>query len=412
MNPKLLILGLILMIGICGVYGMDITSSGVYVVGSDINENEDVNIKADNVAIIGDNKQIGIVFIKKSDLKNITIIDLTIKELSINNYDNNRINLNNVAISGGTYGIYIYRGSENKISGNISKVYGEQYGIYIYPGNNNTIEGVNGEITGNTDKGIYIYGSENKISGNISKVYGGQRGIYIDTGNNNTIEGVNGEITGNGNDGYGISIHLGSENKISGNISKVYGEQYGIFIYKSDNNIIEEVNGEITGNTDDGIYIYPDSDNNKISGDISKVYGGQHGILISGSNNIIEEVNGVITGNGKDEWTDSGICIVGELGGEGSNNNKISGDISKVYGEQYGIFICRGNNNTIEEVNGEITGNTYDGIYIYPDSDNNKISGDISKVYGGRHGIYIYTGNNNTIEEVNGEITGNGNEGY
>ena len=235
MNPKLLILGLILMIGICGVYGMDITSSGVYVVGSDINENEDVNIKADNVAIIGDNKQIGIVFIKKSDLKNITIIDLTIKELSIYNYDNNRINLNNVAISGGKYGIYIDRSNNNKISGNISKVYGGQYGIRIYKGNNNIIEGVNGEIYGK-NYGIQIYNSkDNKISGNISKVYGGRYGIYIYSGNNNIIEGVNGEIYGKN---YGIQIYNSKDNKISGNISKVYGGRYGIRIYNGKNNKI------------------------------------------------------------------------------------------------------------------------------------------------------------------------------
>ena len=217
MNPKLLILGLILMIGICGVYGMDITSSGVYVVGSDINENEDVNIKADNVAIIGDNKQIGIVFIKKSDLKNITIIDLTIKELSIYNYDNNRINLNNVAISGGKYGIYIDRSNNNKISGNISKVYGGQYGIRIYKGNNNIIEGVNGEIYGK-NYGIQIYNSkDNKISGNISKVYGGRYGIRIYNGKNNKISGAD-YIPSSGGEGTRNLIYH----------CKIYGNTYSV----------------------------------------------------------------------------------------------------------------------------------------------------------------------------------------
>jgi hypothetical protein len=217
MNPKLLILGLILMIGICGVYGMDITSSGVYVVGSDINENEDVNIKADNVAIIGDNKQIGIVFIKKSDLKNITIIDLTIKELSIYNYDNNRINLNNVAISGGKYGIYIDRSNNNKISGNISKVYGGQYGIRIYKGNNNIIEGVNGEIYGK-NYGIQISNSkDNKISGNISKVYGGRYGIRIYNGKNNKISGAD-YIPSSGGEGTRNLIYH----------CKIYGNTYSV----------------------------------------------------------------------------------------------------------------------------------------------------------------------------------------
>ncbi|AEF96512.1 PIP-CTERM sorting domain-containing protein [Methanotorris igneus] len=311
MNLKVLVLGLLFLAYItCGVCGYIITSPGTYEVGVNISEGDDVHIKTDNVHIIGNGKNIGIVYIKLSDSKNITIVNLTMKELYIKGYDNNKINLSNVDISGGQYGIYIYKCSGNKISGSISKVSGGRYGICIYKGSSNTISEVNGDISGAKYDGIYIYGSSNKISGSISKVSGGRHGIYVYKNNNiiagnmsvvgsggtgiyiegkeNVIDGINGDIIGKNNNGIYI---YGSSNKIIGNISKVSGRGYGVYIYYGDNNVISDVSGEVTGTKEDGIRIYRGS-GNKISGSISKVSGGRYGICIyKGSSNTISGVD-------------------------------------------------------------------------------------------------------------------------
>ena len=489
MNSKIFVLGLlILIIGICGIYGYIIDKPGTYYVGENITLGKDVTIKVNSgtVKIIGDsNDYLGVITISEYDNQRIEIYNIKIEKLKIKTNKNN-IKLQNIEISSGDCGIYIKNRKDNHIYGNILKISANSYGIYISgdDADNNIIQGINGEVIGKWGYGIYIFkGDYNTISGNIKEISGNDYGIYIEgqsNGANNNKIYINGII--NGSWKCGIYINNGKSNEILGNITEIYGGSYGIYISGNGNkggyNRIENITGVVIGKLGYGIYIY-NVNNNTISGNISKVEGGNYGIYISGDgadNNTIQGINGNISGgdsgiyikdgdnNGiygdmyiKSGGNGTGIYLSGNAynniisgkiyevsGGYGiyidgedcdsnkiigiygeitanyrgiyinkGDNNEISGNITKIYGYNYGVYIDKGaDENKIIGINGDIIGERFDGIWIYYQSDNNEISGNITKIYGGQYGIKIEReSKSNHIVGINGNIIGNSFEG-
>jgi parallel beta-helix repeat protein len=151
-------------------------------------------------------------------------------------YERNNVTIKNVEVKGEfTYGIQLFRSSNNTISGNSITVAGSTHaGIVVdnfFNGGSNRIVGNN--ITGGFKSIDVALSSGNTISRNNIKNF--QRGISIGVSSNNSITENN--ITGNSDDSfYGFYLSSSWNNTISGNIVK--NTRCGIYLGMFSNNSI------------------------------------------------------------------------------------------------------------------------------------------------------------------------------
>jgi len=168
------------------------------------------------------------------------------------------IELWEINATGYEFGIHIENTTAYFIIRN-SKIYGANRGEERWKGNgiyflnvkNGKIE--NCQISGNRERGIFLYNSSNNvISNNI--ISNNNMGIYLENSPNNVLSGNTVEM----NIRYGIYLMRSFSNIVSDNVIKKDG-LYGIRIYFSSNN---NVSGNIIESNGRGIFLDKASNNN------------------------------------------------------------------------------------------------------------------------------------------------------
>ncbi|MFA6027370.1 MAG: Ig-like domain-containing protein [Patescibacteria group bacterium] len=243
-------------------------------------------------------------------------------------------------------------------------------------GNNDSTEG--NVISGNTNRGVYIYNTStngNYVSGNYigvtaagtAALSNGTAGVYIYSGPSSNIIGTNGDgtsdtlerniISGNTNDGVYISADTTDSNRVAGNYiglnaagnAAVANGRYGVYIYNGPESNIIGTNGDgtgdagegnvISGNTDNGVYITTTGSNsNRVAGNyiglnaagtaaIANLYGVY---IYNGPESNIIGTNGDGTGDADEKNvisgnTNSGIYI-SSAGTPGTSSNVVAGN--------------------------------------------------------------------------------------
>lgn len=312
-------------------------------------------------------------------------------------YESDRTNIRNNQIYSNTdYGLRLVSTPTNNYIIN-NTIYQNGYGIFLELSTRNTIQ--NNNISSNIQDGIHIVSgsSQNTIWNNT--ISDNNYGIYMDSSGStqiiyNTITqsdtgGIymtssGGNILTNNliclNTGEGIYIRSSSDsNAVLYNT--VYNNSYGVRISTSRNNVVD--NNTIYNNSNTGIYLErPDDavyDNNTISSNI--LYSNtQHGIcLYSASGSTF--INNTVFQNGGD-----GIHLYSSSDANTIRNNTI-------WGNDYGIFVQRGNFNLI--ANNTINNSALDGIYINTYSSENDMFANI--IIHNRNGIQLQASSINNI---------------
>ena len=333
--------------------------------------------------------------IKYFEVRNVTIYNVTISGILLNNVTNGVLFDNNIS-SNNLWGIYLTGSKYNLIKENFI-FNNTNDGIELrLSSNNNTIE--TNTIVNNQENGIFIkeISNNNTIIGN-SVHNNTQSGIYLGSSDNNTIY----DNSIKSNDNHGIEISASNYTHIKGNF--IYNNSgNGIELSLSNNNTMEantvndnwigidsaESHGNalieniINGSLSEGIYIYLGnftkvignivynntligiySDNgnyNSISS--NTVYNNSVGIRIyNGIYNIIE-------GNTvNDNAGSNGIILIN------GNYNDITGNTVK--GNDKGIYIDNGNYNSISS--NTVRDNAVHGIFLEEGTDFNEITENI-----------------------------------
>ncbi len=314
-------------------------------------------------------------------------------------------------------------------------------GISLLRGSSNTIGGANAgnTISGNAEIGIQLFGSDKTvIQGNLIgtdplgtlRMANGDDGVWCSNSQNTTIGGnslagqgnvisanvgngiyladatgtvVDGNCIGTdstgedilGNRKNGISVAFGGGVTIGqagigmGNVISGNGQAGVSFAAKASNNLVQ---GNLIGTDENGAFPVPN---------------GTSGVAIAGSNNTIggnwNTTGNIISGNSGD-----GITITGSNNSVLGNciGTDITGTSTLLNNANNGITIS-GASNTIGGAAANqgnlISGNTGDGIYLYPDSATNLVVNNFigtdatgtAKMANGV-GIFLY-GNKNTI---------------
>jgi len=294
-----------------------------------------------------------------------------------------------------TYGMSMkYAARSNILQNTINS---NDEGIYLYESDNGNIR--NNQIYSNTNYGIRLVSTptNNYIVNNT--VYQNGYGIYLDLSTRNTIQ--NNNISSNTNDGihltssssqntiwnntisdnrYGIYVDSSGSNQIIFNTitQSAYG---GIYMTSSGGNILNS--NTVYSNSGEGIYLASSSDSNAVVH--NTVYNNSQGVCIDASREN-EVSNNTIYNN-----RNSGVYLQRPLDAV-FGNNTIRDNI--IYSNtQHAICLYSSSGNVL--INNTAYSNTGDGIMLYSSSDANNISA--NTLWGNLYGIYIDRGNFNSI---------------
>lgn len=287
--------------------------------------------------------------IKYFVVRNVTVYNITISGIRLNNVTNSVFFDNNIS-SNILWGIYLTMGSKNNL-------FKENF------------------IFNNTNDGILLtnLSNNNTIIENIIK-NNTQHGISLDGSNKNLIKGN----TINNNTGMGISITLQSNNNTISENDVNNGLWDGVYIENSVDNIVSRNN--ITYNSGDGIFLSGSSNDTTVNENTLNL--NNQGI------HLMNNFNNTIKDNTINNSTYAGIFLVNcdftKILGNLLNNNK--GD---------GMSLDASNDNFIEE--NFINNNQGDGILLTASSNNNTIK--TNTIIDNRYGIDLADSEENDFIE-------------
>jgi parallel beta-helix repeat protein len=242
--------------------------------------------------------------------------------------------------------------------------------------------------TGYNYAGIYLDGVTNcNISNN--NVSNNNMGICLSDSNYNTITN-NVALDTTNTQSSGITLYSSSNNNsITNNIASS-GDNYGILLMYSDDNIL--IDNTLLDNTRDGIVFDYSSNNRIMSNNVS--HNGATGIRLDYSSNNTVTSNDVSYNNG------AGIYLY-----RSNYTDIINNEAS--YNSNTGISVSGSTDNTITGNNA--SNNSYIGIDLYLSSNNNNLTGNTadSNIHGG---IYLDSSSNNTLtgNTANSSTSGKG----
>ncbi|KKK46172.1 MAG: hypothetical protein Lokiarch_03580 [Candidatus Lokiarchaeum sp. GC14_75] len=353
--------------------------------------------------------------IKYFVVRNVTIYNVTISGIKLNNVTNGVFFDNNIS-SNILWGMYLSDSNYNLIKENFIFNNSEDGILLKMLSNNNTIK--KNIIKNSTGMGISIttQSNNNTISENIVN-NGLYDGIYLHSSVNNAV--LRNNVTNNSGDGIFIStgssgttvreniLNLNNQGiNLIGNVNTTIKDNIiknstytGIYLDNCNSSIV--LGNTVNDNTDSGIYLTYSSYNNITSNSVS---GNNDGIyledesyynLISGNimdgnnqglNLYYVDFNSIIENTANDNAY-NGITI------EGGNNNNFSGNNAN-NNIDYGIYLYYANNNTI--IGNTVRDNYMSGIYFEEDSDYQEITENI--IYNNTIGISIESLNyNNSV---------------
>ncbi|MGI9372651.1 MAG: autotransporter outer membrane beta-barrel domain-containing protein [Hyphomicrobiales bacterium] len=298
-----------------------------------------------------------------------------------------------------------------------SSIMGNFEGIFARnDGTGSTTVTANGSVNSTTREGIEVRNTSGTTltvnTGLGSNVVGASDGIYARQAGTGILSStINGTVTGGANagvnllnaNGTDLTMTTGTGSILTGNTNGINAQNFG----SGSTNIT--ANGVVTGNSADGIYAFNSSDGTHLAittGGGSSVYGFNTGInaINDGSEHLTIDANGDVTGNSADG-------IYANNSGNGTYLSITTGVGATVSGNNYGIFA---NNNGSEhltiDVNGNVTGNSADGIYAFNSSDGTYLAittAANTMVSGSNYGIFAFnSGSGAVIVTANGEVSG------
>ncbi|NPA74931.1 MAG: hypothetical protein GXO25_02475 [Euryarchaeota archaeon] len=196
--------------------------------------------------------------------------------------------------------------------------------------------------------------------------------------------------------------------------NEVYASDYGIFIYQNSRYIDVEYNN-VTGSTYFGVWISFSNNINVTFNNASDNRGSTStaGIDVYGSYNVSVEYNtcinntyGIYMGGPSHDNTlkfnncsfngNYGIYMSGSSTSVANNNTLIYGN--DIYGNQYGIRLAYSENVSIRR--NIVSGNLYEGIYLYSGSSYNTIW-ENTVLHNDRNGVYLYAYSTTTPSDHN-----------
>jgi len=239
---------------------------------------------------------------------------------------------------------------------------------------NLTLAGAGYTVTGDgSGCGIHLSGRTGVTVKNLT-VAGFSYGIQLYNSSDNIVE----ENNTSSNSRYGICLNNSNDNTVTGNTASENHE--GIFLHHSGGNI---VTGNITSNNYSGIYLYYNCNANTLENNTTSK--NSHGIYLyhSSGNNL--------TGNTTNLNSYYGIYLYDNCSNNILTNNTAS------WNKSHGIYLYNSSGNTLI---GNITSRNYPGIYFYYNCNDNVLTHNtISDNY---YGIYFnYNCNNNEVYQNN-----------
>ena len=252
----------------------------------------------------------------------------------------------------------------------------------------------------NSEDHVFYVTADNVTIKGFTVTGSGKAGIFLYKSNNSRIENVNAS-----NNWYcGIHLDYSSNNTITGNT--VLYNKFGICFCKSSNNII--ANDTVSSNNYDGIHLSFSRNNIIANNNASNNYYGVS-LYESSNNTIVNNIassnncdgiilscssNNTIANNNVSSNNDYGIYLYN------SSRNTITGNT--VLYNKFGIYFWKSSNNII--ANDTVSSNNESGVYLRSSRSNAIANNNISS--NNKDGIFLYeSSNNNTI--TNNTISNN-----
>jgi parallel beta-helix repeat protein len=325
--------------------------------------------------------------------------------------NSNNVLVENQNVSKGTVGILLGY-STDLIIVNTTSNENNDNGIFMIHCDNNHF--INNTVYRSQNDGVYAYYSDLNIFDSNHIGYNGYDGIYLRSSGENTV--INNNISGNEAAGIHIySFHLAAPSDLNHIENNTFSKNLnGIYVLSRYNVIGANF---FTDNIDHGINLW-NSESNSLSGNIMNnngifIYGSE---LVNWNTHTIDSLNtvnnkpvyyykdqdvGVVPqGAGQiilansDSWTiDDQNCSFGSVGVLAGYSSSITISNSRFYGNIFGVYFRRGDNNVIS--NCTVSYSRNNGIYLYF-SDGNII--DNSTFNSNDHGIYLLGSDNDIIE--------------
>ncbi|MHC4693158.1 MAG: right-handed parallel beta-helix repeat-containing protein, partial [Planctomycetota bacterium] len=218
------------------------------------------------------------------------------------------------------------------------------------------------------DTSIGTWDAANRIYTLSTHVY---ETIQIDE-DNLILNGAGYTVTG---DGSGCGIYLSGRDGVTVRNLTVAGFSYGIQLYNSSGNVVEENN--TSSNSRYGIFLTNSNDNTVTSNTASDNH---EGIFLHNSSGNIITAN--ITSNNY-----SGIYLYYNC-----NTNTLTDNTASK--NSHGIYLYNSSGNTLTDNTTNL--NSYYGIYLYDKCSNNILTGNVTS-WNKSHGIYLYNSSSNTL---------------
>ncbi len=239
---------------------------------------------------------------------------------------------------------------------------------------NLTLNGAGYTVTGDgSGCGIYLSGRTGVTVRNLT-VAGFSYGIQLYNSSSNVVE----ENNTSSNSRYGICLNNSNGNTVTGNTASENHE--GIFLHNSTGNILTD---NITSNNYSGIYLYYNCNANTLVNNTASK--NSHGIyLYSSSGNTL-------TDNTTNLNSYYGIYLYDKCSNNILTNNAAS------WNKSHGIYLYNSSGNTLI---GNIASRNYPGIYFYYNCNENVLTHNTTS--DNYYGIYFnYNCNNNEIYQNN-----------
>jgi len=260
------------------------------------------------------------------------------------------------------------------------KITGFSYGVYLYSSSNCTVSGSN--ITNNRyDAGVYLNHSPNNTVSRNNITNNLDYGVYLEFSSNTTVSGDN--ITNNGY--YGVYLASSPNNTVSGNTFT----NNGLYVSQSLHNIA--VNNSV--NSKPLVYLEDNSGGNV--SDAGQV------VLVDCNSMTLDNLNISQAGIGVELWQTNNTRITNDnitnnwqgIYLDSCTNNTISGNNKLTNNVQMGVDFESCPKSTIAGNN--ITGSYY-GVYL-DSSPNSTVSG--NNITNNEWGIYLSFSSNCTLSE-------------
>ncbi len=239
---------------------------------------------------------------------------------------------------------------------------------------NLTLNGAGYTVTGgDSGCGIYLSGRSGVTVRNLT-VAGFSYGIQLYNSSGNVVE----ENNTSSNSRYGICLNNSNGNTVTGNTALENHE--GIFLHNSVGNILTD---NITSNNYSGIYLYYNCNANTLANNAASK--NSHGIYLYNSS------GNTLTDNTTNLNSYYGIYLYDKCSNNILTNNTTS------WNKSHGIYLYNSSSNTLI---GNIASRNYPGIYFYYNCNDNVLTHNTTS--DNYYGIYFnYNCNNNEIYQNN-----------